>query len=51
MHLHKWTKWEVIQYGDLLGNFSKELKGGYIIQQKVCEKCGKIKLKSVVSWY
>lgn len=48
-HKHKWTKWKVIEKGEIFKTYrfiNKTLKiGNYLIQQRECEDCGKIQLK------
>ena len=47
IHIHKWSKWEDIQEGDVLSRTTRNVIGRYIMQQKVCQKCGKKQLRDV----
>jgi hypothetical protein len=42
MCFHKYGKWHVIEEGEMRNNMNK-VKGQYFIQEKICEKCNKIK--------
>jgi len=41
-HKHKWSKWEIIENGDMFKNgWGKRFKfGTYFIQERKCTECG-----------
>jgi len=45
MHIHKWSKWEVIGQGEIWDRTISTIDpvGKYFTQEKVCQKCGKVK--------
>ena len=49
MHIHKWSKWVVIEEGDIVRSGTSFIVGKYYIQRKDCKKCEKIKLRTIKS--
>ena len=45
---HKWKKWEIKEDSRLRVNGLDQ--GTIIIQQKICSKCGKIKIRVEKEW-
>lgn len=56
--MHRWTKWEVTEKGNLrsmrdalglpIADWRKEpIIGHYILQQRSCERCGKMQIREV----
>jgi hypothetical protein len=49
--IHKWSKWVTTEEGQIIENnfINRKVVGNYIIQNKKCKKCGKVKIRTIES--
>lgn len=45
---HKWSKWKTIKDCDITEN--GKTKGTYILQERRCEKCGKVRRNEIKTY-